>query len=290
MSLRFTILGPIRVWAGATAVPLDSQRQRAVLATLLLRIGRYVSPDEIAGVLWGTRTPGNASELVRAAAERLSGTLGTHGFDLRATRRGYRLDSGAAHEFDLRATRRGYRLDSGAAHEFDPPATRHGYRLDSGAAHEFDPPATRRDYRLDLGAAHEFDLPAFRCGAARAAEALAAGDGYQAWQGFSAALRLWRGEPAAGLAAGVRERLPVAPLAAERAAALVGLGHAGLALGRYQELTTLLADEAGREPFNEPLNAQLMHAYAELGRNDDALRVFGAIRYRLTSQLGVQLA
>ncbi|MFB9904461.1 AfsR/SARP family transcriptional regulator [Allokutzneria oryzae] len=55
--LDFTVLGPLEVASGGVAVPISGQRQRTVLAMLLLSPGRVVSVDSLVEAVWDDRPP-----------------------------------------------------------------------------------------------------------------------------------------------------------------------------------------------------------------------------------------
>jgi DNA-binding SARP family transcriptional activator len=74
--LEFCLLGPVLVRRDGVAVPVPRGRQRAVLALLLLNVGRVVSVGEIAETLWGTAPPPSASATVRNYVKRLRRGLG----------------------------------------------------------------------------------------------------------------------------------------------------------------------------------------------------------------------
>ena len=50
---RFGVLGPVEVWRDDATVQINSQKQRAVLALLLLHANRVVGVDTIIDGLWG---------------------------------------------------------------------------------------------------------------------------------------------------------------------------------------------------------------------------------------------
>jgi DNA-binding SARP family transcriptional activator len=88
--LEFRILGPLEV-AGDDAEPLalGGQRQRAVLALLLLNANRVVSTDRLLDALWGEEPPRTARTSLQNAISALRGVLG--GDVLRTQAPGYRL-------------------------------------------------------------------------------------------------------------------------------------------------------------------------------------------------------
>ncbi|MCC3769843.1 BTAD domain-containing putative transcriptional regulator, partial [Streptomyces sp. UNOC14_S4] len=93
--LRFSVLGPVRAWRGATELPLGARQQRCVLAVLLLRGGGTVTVGELADALWGERPPQSALGTVRTYAYRLRRVLG-HDV-LGPDNGGYRIDTRPCH-------------------------------------------------------------------------------------------------------------------------------------------------------------------------------------------------
>ncbi|GII77355.1 SARP family transcriptional regulator [Sphaerisporangium rufum] len=69
--IRFQLLGPLRVWRGDTEVELGSDKQRAVLALLLLKAGAPVRRQEIIDAVWGERAPVSVVNLVQTYVGRL---------------------------------------------------------------------------------------------------------------------------------------------------------------------------------------------------------------------------
>ena len=55
--LELRMLGPLEAWRGAQRLVLGGQRQRSVLACLMLDPGRDVSADRIIDAIWGERPP-----------------------------------------------------------------------------------------------------------------------------------------------------------------------------------------------------------------------------------------
>ncbi|MEU8465879.1 BTAD domain-containing putative transcriptional regulator [Streptomyces sp. NPDC029003] len=72
---RFAVLGPIRAWRGAEALPSGSPQQRALLAVLLLRDGRTATAPELIDAIWGEDPPPQALATIRTYASRLRKVL-----------------------------------------------------------------------------------------------------------------------------------------------------------------------------------------------------------------------
>ncbi|MET9626338.1 BTAD domain-containing putative transcriptional regulator [Lentzea sp. NPDC006480] len=57
MSLRFSLMGPVRAWRNDEEIELGPRQQRAVLAALLLNNGIRLSNDQLIGMVWDDPTP-----------------------------------------------------------------------------------------------------------------------------------------------------------------------------------------------------------------------------------------
>jgi DNA-binding SARP family transcriptional activator len=87
--LDFRILGPLEVLSDSRPVALAGNRQRAVLAYLLLHAGELVSTDRLIDAIWGERPPRTAATSLQNAIGQLRKVLGP---DVVATRApGYAL-------------------------------------------------------------------------------------------------------------------------------------------------------------------------------------------------------
>jgi DNA-binding SARP family transcriptional activator len=75
--LEFRILGPLEVLEDGRTLALGGQKQRALLALLLLDAGRVVSVDRIVDALWGERPPRTAPTSLQNFVSRLRKALGT---------------------------------------------------------------------------------------------------------------------------------------------------------------------------------------------------------------------
>ncbi|MDE3724928.1 AfsR/SARP family transcriptional regulator [Nocardiopsis sp. N85] len=71
MGLRFTLLGPARVFAGTRELDPGTAKQRALLVALLLRPGRVVPLHELAAALWDGDPPRSAVANLRTYVGRL---------------------------------------------------------------------------------------------------------------------------------------------------------------------------------------------------------------------------
>ena len=141
-------------------------------------------------------------------------------------------------------------------------------------------------YRLRLGPDGS-DAARFADLAARARRAVTAGAAQSAWQLYGEALACWRGPLLAGEGAW-RERHPApVALAALRIAVAVEWADIGLGLGGYGRTAQVLQALCAQEPLHEGLAARLMLAWAGEGRQAAALALFGDLRERLDTGLGV---
>jgi DNA-binding SARP family transcriptional activator len=73
---RFCLLGPLLVRRGDVVVPIPAGKQRVLLAALLLNLGRALSDDELADLLWETGPPASARNAVHNYVKRLRQALG----------------------------------------------------------------------------------------------------------------------------------------------------------------------------------------------------------------------
>jgi DNA-binding SARP family transcriptional activator/predicted Ser/Thr protein kinase len=74
--LDFRILGPLEVIVEGRPLQLGGQRQRALLAILLLEAGRVVATDRLVDLLWGEEAPKTATNSLQNAISRLRKELG----------------------------------------------------------------------------------------------------------------------------------------------------------------------------------------------------------------------
>jgi len=85
----FRILGPLEVSDETGPLLLGGQKQRAVLALLLLDPGRVVSVDRLIDALWGEQPPKTANTSLQNFISQLRKTLGAEVLETKAP--GYRL-------------------------------------------------------------------------------------------------------------------------------------------------------------------------------------------------------
>ena len=95
---EFRILGPLEVSIDDRTVPLGGQKQRALLALLLVDAGHVVSTDRLVNALWGENPPRTAVTSLQNFISQLRKLLGPETLETKAP--GYRLQVGAG-ELDL---------------------------------------------------------------------------------------------------------------------------------------------------------------------------------------------
>jgi DNA-binding SARP family transcriptional activator len=92
--LEFRILGPLEVEGRSGPVALGGQKQRALLAALLLDAGRVVATDRLVDLVWGDAAPKTATTSLQNSISRLRRELGADVLETRAP--GYVLRVGPA--------------------------------------------------------------------------------------------------------------------------------------------------------------------------------------------------
>src|SRR5689334_20399353 len=88
--MEFRILGPLEVRDGSRLVELPRQKQRALLASFLLRPGEPVSIDRLIEDLWGDEAPPTARASLQNLISQLRRALGPETLVTRAG--GYALE------------------------------------------------------------------------------------------------------------------------------------------------------------------------------------------------------
>jgi YVTN family beta-propeller protein len=80
--MEFRVLGPLEASQDGRLVPLGGAKQRALLATLLVRANRVVSTDALLDELWGDRPPESAANMVQGYVSRLRKLLSSGNGDV----------------------------------------------------------------------------------------------------------------------------------------------------------------------------------------------------------------
>jgi DNA-binding SARP family transcriptional activator len=75
----YRLLGPLQVCRDGSDVPLGGDRQRVLLALLLLHANEVVSADVLIDGLWGERPPPSALNALHVKVSRLRRALGVNG-------------------------------------------------------------------------------------------------------------------------------------------------------------------------------------------------------------------
>ena len=114
--MEFLLLGPLEVRDGESAAKVGGAKQRALLALLLLDLGRVVAAERLIDELWGERAPASARKMVHVHVSNLRKALGA---DLLRTHAvGYSIEVEAAtldvERFEHLAAEGGRRLRPGS--------------------------------------------------------------------------------------------------------------------------------------------------------------------------------
>src|SRR5215212_10998354 len=96
--LEFRVLGPLEISRDAVAVELSGQRQRAVLALLLLNANHVVPTERLVDELWGENPPRTAVTSLQNSLSQLRKLLGGDELETRAPGYVLRVDPDS---FDL---------------------------------------------------------------------------------------------------------------------------------------------------------------------------------------------
>jgi DNA-binding SARP family transcriptional activator/streptogramin lyase len=92
MALEFRLLGPLEIMVDGAPLQLVGERQRALLALLLLHKNRRVTTERALDELWFENPPPSAQASLRVAVSKLRGLLGDgHRESLETVSGGYRL-------------------------------------------------------------------------------------------------------------------------------------------------------------------------------------------------------
>ena len=74
--MRFGILGPLEVHDGVKPLQLSGEKQRALLAILLLRANQVVSSEQLIDDLWGETPPSSGAKALQVRVSQLRKALG----------------------------------------------------------------------------------------------------------------------------------------------------------------------------------------------------------------------
>jgi DNA-binding SARP family transcriptional activator/basic membrane lipoprotein Med (substrate-binding protein (PBP1-ABC) superfamily) len=88
------VLGPLEARLGGESIELGGAKQRAVLATLLLRPSEVVSTERLVDEIWGEAPPASADHSLEVYISRLRQLFNGHGPSLARRGAGYVLDPG----------------------------------------------------------------------------------------------------------------------------------------------------------------------------------------------------
>jgi DNA-binding SARP family transcriptional activator len=83
-TFEFRILGPLEVEGDSGPIALGGQKQRALLAVLLLEAGRVVATDRLVDLVWGEEAPRTATTSLQNTVSRLRRELGSGVLETRA--------------------------------------------------------------------------------------------------------------------------------------------------------------------------------------------------------------
>ncbi|MCX5065487.1 tetratricopeptide repeat protein [Micromonospora lupini] len=226
----FAVLGALRVARHGRTIDVPANRQRALLATLLLNRGETVSVPALVDRVWGTRVPTHARAALHSLVRRLRSTLTIedHPGELIATRiSGYVLEVPPA-ALDL--SRFDALVAAGLAAD---PQRRADLLRQALALWRGDPLGD-----VDSEVLHREDVPALTERWARATEVY-----------FDAELILGRHTD---IVAALRRTTRHSPLReglwAQLMLALYRSGRQAEALDAFQQLAAILADELGVDP------------------------------------------
>lgn len=91
-TVEFGILGPLYATSGGRTIPLGPEKQRTLLACLLVRANQVVPVDELVDRIWGDNPPAGGRRVLQTYITRLRKSLGEAGGLVRTQPPGYLLE------------------------------------------------------------------------------------------------------------------------------------------------------------------------------------------------------
>ena len=88
--MEFRLLGPLEALSDGRPLPIGGQKQRGVLALLLLHANEVVSTDKLIDEVWGARPPKSVDASLQNCISHLRGVVGREAIETRPP--GYRLN------------------------------------------------------------------------------------------------------------------------------------------------------------------------------------------------------
>ncbi|WP_274622899.1 AfsR/SARP family transcriptional regulator [Paractinoplanes aksuensis] len=243
--MRLQIMGPLRIWRGATELDAGPRQQRCLLALLLAHEGRPVSMSDLIDLMWGPAPPASAINVIHkyvGVLRRLMEpelTLRAPGSYLARHDTGYRFTAGPE-TLDLVAFRRSVARARQEAGRDQPDAALALY-LDA-LGHGRGPAGdTLADSAAATATFAGIDGEFFDATVAAAAIAVEAGRPLPVLPALRLAARMGR----------MHE-----PVHAALVTTLAAAGHQAEALEAYRSIRARLADELGIDPGRELQEAQ----------------------------------
>ncbi|MFJ9566307.1 AfsR/SARP family transcriptional regulator [Streptomyces fuscichromogenes] len=258
--MRFTVLGPVRVWRGETELKPGPPKRRALLALLLTRVGEPVPVHEIVDVLWGEHAPAGSVNVVHRHVGALRRLLDT---DPAGPTTSSRLVRGSG----------GYRLTVRVG-ELDLQRFR-SLRDEARAARELGDPARAAAALIEALALWRGPTASGIAPEVRAHPVFASVDReYPAAVKEAAAVALEAGPALTGQMLPILRQTAAAHpldevLHASLVTALAVTGHRAEARNAYRDVSTRLVDELGLDPGPE---LQAAERQLPRGADDNALQ------------------
>ena len=246
----FRLLGPVELWAAGRPVDLGPAKRRTVLAALLVDVGRWVPAETLIDRVWGEDPPAQVRGTLYAHVARIRRVLAETGAGLHGD---VGMPSTASGSGDAE-------IPSAVPELVRGPA---GYRLDL-------PP--------DLVDIHRFRSLIARARRAKESDATRV-------LTLRKAMGLWQGTPLAGVPGAWAARTRESWLH-QYVDAVLAWAEAELRVGGHLVVVDSLSVLVAEHPLIEPLAVALIRALGAAGRAPEALATYGALRKRLSDELG----